>query len=137
VLGTVYVRVFDLFHFLFRFKKKAAYFFMFLFLSLQIPTPTHLSYVIQGSKPLKSWRSQKSSPSTTSSLIPPVLDRITDHGQEKKYLLQQNFMLFYPSVFFFSKSFGLRERVTCSMLVYVHSECSMLVGKMKQEDEKH
>jgi hypothetical protein len=35
--------------------------------------------------------------------------------------------------FFFSKSFGERERLTCSMLVYVHSECSMLVRKMNMK----
>jgi hypothetical protein len=74
---------------------------MLLFLSFQILTPTHLSSVIQGPKPLKPWRSQKSSPITTSSLIPLVLDRITDHRQEKKNIVQQNFMLFYLSVFFF------------------------------------
>jgi hypothetical protein len=136
---------FTLFFFFFLFKKKkkkkkTAYLCMFLFLSLQIPTPTHLYSVIQGPKTLKPWRSQKSSPNTTSSLVPPVLDRITDHGQEKNYLIQQNFMLFYLYVFssffffsFLSKSFGERERLTCSMLVYIHSECSMLVRKMNMK----
>jgi hypothetical protein len=44
-----------------------------------------------------------------------------DHRQKKQFF------------FFFSKSFGERERLTCSMLVYVHSECSMLVRKMNMK----